>query len=417
MPHAKDKKTLLIISQVYVPDPAAVGQQMADAAAEMARRGWRVRVLTANRGYEDPSVKYPNHESIDGVQVHRLPFSSFGKRSIPIRLLGASLFLLQAIVQGLMTRNLACILVSTSPPICPIAALVIAAIRRVPIKYWVMDLNPDQMIALGRLTPTSLPVRVFDVLNRVILRHAQAVVALDRYMANRLLEKQPIGEKLTIIPPWPHQDQLEQIPHESNPFRQEHGLEGKFVIMFSGNLSIASPATTILEASLKLQDLQQLVFVFVGGGLGRLELDRFVEEHRPPNILTLPYQPLAKIRFSLSAADVHLVTMGEQIVGICHPCKVYGAMAVAKPILLLGPSQCHIMDLIREHRIGWQISHGDLDGAEAIIRQIVAATPNELATMGSDAWTAVDRRYSNMKLCGEFCDILESESESQQNPN
>ena len=59
MAAGESKPTLLVLSQVYVPDPASVGQHMADAAQSMAARGYRVRVLTAGRGYDDPSVKYP----------------------------------------------------------------------------------------------------------------------------------------------------------------------------------------------------------------------------------------------------------------------------------------------------------------------------------------------------------------------
>src|SRR5262245_22640678 len=141
------RPTLLVLSQVYIPDPASVGQHMADAAAAMAERGYDVRVLTSNRGYDNPALRYPAREVIQGVAIRRLPFSSFGKKSIPIRLLGGLSFVLQCAFWGLFTPRLAAILVSTSPPMCSLAALIIAWVRRVPIKYWVMDLNPDQTIA------------------------------------------------------------------------------------------------------------------------------------------------------------------------------------------------------------------------------------------------------------------------------
>src|SRR5215217_6380844 len=75
------RKTLLIISQTFVPDPASVGQHMADVAAEMVRRGHRVLVYTSARGYENPNVKYPPRETFHGVQIRRLALSSFGKKS------------------------------------------------------------------------------------------------------------------------------------------------------------------------------------------------------------------------------------------------------------------------------------------------------------------------------------------------
>src|SRR5262245_45746980 len=130
------KPTFLIISQVYVPDPASVGQHVADAAVEMARRGYRVIVYTSARGYDDPSKKYPSRETLNGVEVRRLPLSSFGKSSIAVRLLAQWLFLIQAMVRGLFTRGLAGIIVSTSPPFCGFAGAMISRLRGVPVKYW-----------------------------------------------------------------------------------------------------------------------------------------------------------------------------------------------------------------------------------------------------------------------------------------
>ena len=84
---------LLVISQVYVPDPASVGQHLHDAAAEMVRRGYGVTVLASSRGYDRPQDHYLRRESRDGVDVVRLPFSSLGKKTTAVRLLAQGSFL------------------------------------------------------------------------------------------------------------------------------------------------------------------------------------------------------------------------------------------------------------------------------------------------------------------------------------
>jgi colanic acid biosynthesis glycosyl transferase WcaI len=352
------RRTFLVLSQVYVPDPAAVGQHMADAAAELVRRGHRVVVLTSDRGYDDPSVRYSRREIIDGVEIRRIPLASFGKSSIAMRLLGGASFTFQAIVRSLSVRPLDAILVSTAPPMASVAAVMIGALRRIPIKYWVMDLNPDQLVALGIIRETSLVARIFDWLNRLVLRRATDVVVLDRFMAARVNRKLDVSDKLTIIPPWPHEDHLEAIDHRENPFRRQHGLDGKLVIMYSGNHGPSNPISTLLHAARRLDDLPDLIFLFIGGGIGKKEVD----EAAGPTIRSLPYQPLHELKYSLSAADVHLVTVGDSVVGIVHPSKVYGALAVARPVLLLGPEECHVGELVREHDIGWRVSDGDVDG-------------------------------------------------------
>ena len=397
--------TLLVLSQVYPPDPASVGQHVHDAAAEMARRGFRVVVLAARRSYEDGSIRYKKRESLDGVSIRRLSLSSFGKRSMKLRLLGAVLFVVQCMLRGLFTRRLKGILISTSPPMCSIAALVIGKIRRIPIKYWVMDINPDQMIVLGRVQERSLGVRSFDKLNRMILQRAADVITLDRFMADRLIRKHE--RPLHILPPWPHADHLDSIDHHENPFRAEHHLAGKFVIMYSGNHSDSSPVTTVLQAALRLREEKDIVFMFIGGGSGKQEVEQMIADQHLSNVISLPYQPLDQIRYSLSAADVHVVTVGDRVVGVVHPCKIYGAMAVARPILLVAPRRSHASELVEPNEIGCRIDHGDVDGAVESIRSLRRMGPDRLAEMGRQAARVVNDRISKPVLLGQFADIVQ----------
>ena len=399
----RKQRTFVFLSQVYVPDPAAVGQHLADVAEELARRGHRVIVLTADRGYDDPSVRYKKRETIRGVDVRRLPFSSFGKSSIPIRTLGGVSLVVQSIVRSIAIRGIDAVVVSTSPPIGSFGAVVIGLLHRAPVKYWVMDVNPDQMIALGMIRERALPVRVFNWLNRLVLRRAQDVIVLDRFMADTMKKKFDVSEKLTVLPPWTPEDFGSVAEHSENPFRKKHGLNGKIVVMYSGNHGPSNPLTTIIEAAKRITDEPRIVLLFVGGGVGKRE----VESAQSPNIVSLPYQPQSELRHSLAAADVHIVTVGDRIPGIVHPSKVYGAMAVARPILHIGPSESHVSDLLGAHDVGWHIQHGDVEGAERILREIAAASPEELRQKGIRARELIVAMGGKAAACERVCDVLE----------
>ncbi len=401
------RPTLLIISQVYVPDPASVGQHLHDAAVETARRGYRVRVLTSSRGYDAPETRFPFRERVDGVEVRRVPWSSFGKKSILVRLLGQLGFLPQALLRGLFTPKLGAILVSTSPPMCSAVALVIAAVRRVPIVYWVMDINPDQAIAMGVVSADSLAARLFDVLNRAVLGRAHCVVTLDRFMARRLIRKREISDRLQVFPPWPHEDHLEVVPHSSNSFRRKHDLEGKFVVMYSGNHSPANPISTVIEAAERLQDRRDIVFMFIGGGTSKKDVSEAIARGAK-NIVSLPYQPLSELKHSLSAADLHVVTIGDSSVGVVHPCKVYGAMAVARPILAVGPKLSHVSDILQRAQVGRQVSHGDVEGAVRAIAELADMAPDRRAEMGKCAYEIIRNELNKRVLCTRLGDLVEA---------
>jgi glycosyltransferase involved in cell wall biosynthesis len=418
-----NRRTLLVYSQVFIPDPASVGQHMADVAVEMARRGYPVRVYTSARGYEDPSIKYPPRETIRGVEIHRLPLASFGKNSILTRILGTAAFMTQALVAGLCTPDLGGVFFSTSPPLVGVIASIVGRLRGVPIAYWAMDLNPDQLIALGKLKPTAPAAHLLEAVNRHILRRSGLIVALDRFMADRLDRREPalrLRDKMLVMPPWPHEEHLvrpkgmsEANAGESaggvddNPFRTRHGLNGKFVVMYSGNHSPSNPLKTLLDAAIRLKDDPDIRFVFVGGGIGKKEVEAVIRDHGLTNAMSLPYQPLADLRDSLSAADVHAVSLGSEMVGIIHPCKAYGAMAVGRPLLYFGPRPSHISDLLDTYPIGRCVMHGDVDGAVAAIEELARMTPAARAEIGRAAQAVLRQTLGQELLCSRFCDRLE----------
>jgi hypothetical protein len=338
-----------------------------------------------------------------GVDVRRIPLSSFGKSSIAIRTLGGVSLVLQAIIRSIAIRGVDAVVVSTSPPIGSFAAVVISLLHRVPVKYWVMDVNPDQLVTLGMMHESAFPVRVFNRLNRMILRRASDVIVLDRFMADRMKSKADVAEKLTVLPPWPPEDFGPAVEHHENPFRLKHGLDGKKVVMYSGNHGPSNPLTTILEAAKRVCDDSRLVLLFVGGGIGKKE----VETVGCPNVMSLPYQPQSELKHSLAAADVHLVTVGDRIPGIVHPSKVYGAMAVARPILHVGPEESHVADILRVSDMGWHVAHGDVDGAERVLREIADAPPEVLREKGRRAYQVMAKMGGKATACARVCDVLE----------
>jgi glycosyltransferase involved in cell wall biosynthesis len=400
------RRRVVILSQVYVPDPAAVGQQLHNFAAKMAARGHEVIVYCASRGYDDPSVRYPLNETIDGVTVRRYWLPLFNKTVPLLRVLGSLWAMLALLFAAIFTARVDLIFFSTSPPLIGYVATAVAMMKRVPRVYWAMDLNPDQLVAMGKLRVGSPLWRVLESANQFIIRHATLTVALDRFMADRLRSAGRRPADLIVLPPWPHEDVLEQVPHASNGFRHRHGLDDKFVVMYSGNHTPANPLDTLLKAALSLRDDPDIRFAFVGGGMAKKQVNDFLQTHQLANCLSLPYQPLAELHVSLSAADVHVVSLGDDMVGIIHPCKVYGAMAVGRPVLFLGPKPSHVSDLLDKYAIGWHVAHGDVDGCVRVLREIRSASRETLARMGDRAQRALVGQLSQDVICGRLCDAV-----------
>jgi colanic acid biosynthesis glycosyl transferase WcaI len=95
------------------------------------------------------------------------------------------------------------------------------------------------------------------------------------------------------------------------------------------------------------------------------------------------------------------------MVGIIHPCKIYGAMAAARPILYFGPRPSHITDLLDVHGFGRHVAHGDVEGAVRAIDELRQLDRADLAVMGRTAQGVLRRSLSQHALCTRFCDRLE----------
>ncbi len=335
-------------------------------------------VFTADRGYDDPSQRYRRFERQGNVEVVRLPFCSFGKGSIAQRLLGGVSLVVQASVLTTLDLRLTDLLISTIPHMAGAVGLTANKLRQIPFHYWLMDLNPDQIVALGKIRPDSLAVKAFELLNRGLLRHATTITVLDDAMAQRFSRKSEFQRNIDVQPPWPFQDQTDPIDHSKNSFRLQFGLNLERVVMHAGNHSAVHPLDTLMQA-IQSRPTTRLKYFFVGGGVGKANLERWLNDQHPADVTLLPYQPREQVPATLCAADIHVVSVGTNTVGIVHPSKIYGALAAGRPVLVLGPRESPAARLVRDNDVGWHVEHGDVEGMCTVLRTI-----GELSDHGLD---------------------------------
>ncbi|MGC9452839.1 MAG: glycosyltransferase family 4 protein, partial [Oceanipulchritudo sp.] len=402
----------VMLTQVYPPDPAAPGQHFESAALRLASRGHRLTVYTSDRDSSDSSIRLNGSSRHPGVRVVRLPWSNFGIRSQFLRHLSQMVYLGQVFFRLLIKGGVDGVILTTNPPTVGMMYLVLRAFRRFPTLYWVMDVNPDRSIAMGHRGEDSPMVVLLDWCNGRIYRICETVVVLDRYMRQRILRKNFLRDeecgKVEIIPPWPLEKELRPVPREENTFLTAHNLENKrCIFMYSGNHSLVHPLGTLLSAIRARKNREDLSFLFVGGGEAKGGVESFIEEQRPSNVRSFPYQPLETLSFSLSAADVQIVVMGDPMVGIVHPCKIYGAMAVGKPVLYIGPLKSHLGELVSLCGFGWVVDHGEVERLEALIDEIAAMPREEREAMGARGRELIGKSYSAEILAGRFCELVE----------
>ena len=357
---------VLILNQAFHPDVVSTAQHASDLAKGLTQAGHEVTVVCNARGYDDPKLRFPNRETWNGIKIVRVRSTGFGKSSKWRRAADFGTFMASCALRLWRLRRFDVVVAMTSPPLISFLASLAVPSRASNLVFWSMDLNPDEAIAAGWLSEKSLTARVLSRMLLYSLERASVVVALDRFMKDRILAKGIPAEKVLVVPPWSHDDCVRFDAVGREEFRAIHKLSHRFVVMYSGNHSPCHPLETLLQAAERLAKDGDVAFCFVGGGSEFVRVKERAQTRGLRNVLCLPYQPLEKLSGSLSAADLHVVVMGEPYVGIVHPCKIYNVLAVRKPFLYIGPNKSHVTDIIGQSH-PYVSAHGDVEGVVANI--------------------------------------------------
>lgn len=397
---------VLLLNQCFYPDVAATAQHLTDLAVELAAGGHEVTVIASDRGYANPAIRFPRRETWKGIKIIRIPAVALGKSSKLRRALNFATFLFVCALRLLWLPRFDVVVALTSPPLISVLGSLFVSLKGGRLILWVMDLNPDEAIAAGWLKENSFTASALSRLLNHSLRQAERIVVLDRFMKQRIVAKGIPEEKTVTIAPWSHSDAVRFDADGREKFRLENRLSGKFVVMYSGNHSPCHSLDTLLSAAGKLADRDDIAFCFVGGGSEFEKVKDYAQANKLRNILCLPYRPLNELAGSLSAADLQVVVMGDAFTGIVHPCKIYNILEIGAPVLYVGPTNGHVVDVLAkldDQDLICSVRHGEVDKAVAyIVAGSQTATPRR-----SPAAVKVAADFSKEALLPRMVELID----------
>lgn len=359
---------VLLLNQVFYPDVAATAQHGHDLARDLVKHGHQVTAVASRSIYGQKGAALPATETVDGIEIHRVGRSLFGKAGIAARIADFALFYLSAFIKVMLLPKHDVIVCFTTPPFISLVGRVLRRVKGTRFVYWVMDLYPDLPVACGVMKPASPATRLFESLNRSCLRSADADVVLGRCMGDLVRSKGVPDDRIRMIGVWSDQEEVKPVPRHENAYRREWEVGDRVLVMYSGNFGIGHDVATFLEAAKRLRDDDRVRFAFVGGGKKKAEVEAFVAEHGLQSTCILaPYQPRERLDELLSAADLHLVSLLEGVEGIMVPSKLFGILAAGRPALFIGSDASEISRVIVENDCGASVRQGDVDGLIAAV--------------------------------------------------
>ncbi|MDX9911788.1 MAG: glycosyltransferase family 4 protein [Phycisphaerales bacterium] len=390
---------ILLINQTFWPDVSATAQHLADFAEHMTARGHEVAVIASRRSYEADDVRaLPKKEVWRGITIHRVPGSPFGRESNKGRMLDFFFFVLFAGLRATFLRRAHVVCTLTTPPMVGLIGLWLKLIKRSRFVYWVMDLYPDVMVVHGMLTWKSPIAKFLEFFSRMVIRHCDAAVALGPKMAQILRAKGARNDRVEVVSVWSDAEEVNPDAPDAGAFRREHGLDGKFLVVYAGNLGIMHDAQVICRAAEHLAHRDDVRFLFVGSGRRRPEAEQFAKDHNLTNVTFYPYQPREKLGGMLTSADVHLITMVEGAEGLIVPSKLFGIMAAGRPSIFIGPRDADTAQVIDAESCGVCLSPHDDEGLAREIERL-AVDRAEREQFGHAARRALLARYTRAHSC------------------
>lgn len=402
---------ILLINQCFYPDTASSSQHLTDLALGLIRRGHKVTILTGRLSYNERRTSYPRREIWKGISIIRISSTGFGKSARWRRAADFATFLLCCFLKLVSMPSYDAVVALTSPPLISVLAALFVCLKGGRLYFWVMDLNPDEAVAAGWLREASLAAKLLSKMLTSGAKRATKLIALDRFMKERLTKKGIQEERIAVIPPWSHDDYAFYSREGRTAFRNAHGLTDKFVVMYAGNHSPCHPLDTLIEAASRLASQPDVHFCFIGGGSEYIRLQKLAGERALSNISFLPYQPLYSLAGALSSADLHIVVMGDAFAGIVHPCKIYNILAAGIPFLYIGPPEGHIPDIVASLNgtdMAHSVRHGDVDSA---IEKIMLARRTGTSVQPS-AYSGLTKQYSMRTLLPRLISTLEVQPEA-----
>ena len=419
------KKNLLIYAHYYIPDTASTGQILRELAEGMLDK-FNITVICVVPSYlgtiEDKyKTKKYYEEEIDGVKVLRIRVPEFSKINKKSRVKNIVSYFFGAMGATFKVGKMDYVFSISQPPILGGLLSVWGKwMKHAKYIYNIQDFNPEQVLAVG-YTKSKFVTDVMMWFDKFSCKRSDLVITVGRDLVETV-EKRFKGKKVpktVMINNWIDENEIYPLDEKNKKvleFRKKYGLDGKFVIMYSGNIGLYYDLENLIKVverfkpGTKTADGREVIFAFVGAGTKLEILQQYVSEHNMDNVRFIPYQDKADLIYSLNAGDVHWCVNAKGIKGVSCPSKYYGLAAASKPVIGVLESGSEIRCLIEETKGGLCCEPGEYDKVEENIQWFIKnADSVELKIMGIRSRKNLEknltRNVSVQKYAEEFLQL------------
>ncbi len=408
---------VLIYSYNYYPEPIGIAPLMTELAEGLVRLGHEVRVVTGMPNYPQRQIyegyqdKFYCTETRNGVLIQRSFIWVKPKPTLLDRLLLDGSFMVSSFFQALRGWRPDVILLTVPPLPVSLPAALLGTIYGCPIVLNVQDILPEAAVHVGLLKNKTM-IRVMEGLERFSYRTAHTVSVIAEGFVDNLVQKGVPPQKITCIPNWVDTQFIRPMDKLKNAFRTAHGLDNKFVVMYSGNIALTQGLETVVETAVRLQHHPEIAFVIVGEPKAIAKLQEYCNACGATNVHLLPFQPREKLSEMLAAADVGLIVQKHNVVSFNMPSKTQVLLASGRAIVASVPSTGSAAKAVEKSRGGIVVPPENPEALAACLLDLYK-NPELVEKLGYQGRQFAIERYSFEQALSQYENLFYGVTEAR----
>ncbi|MBW4633848.1 MAG: glycosyltransferase family 4 protein [Iphinoe sp. HA4291-MV1] len=334
---------ILIYSYNYHPEPIGIAPLMTELAEGLVKQGHQVRVITGMPNYPQREIyqeyrgKWYLTEQKNGVTIQRSYLRIKSKPNLIDRLLLELSFVFTSLPQALRGWRADVILLTVPPLLVSLSATLLGWLYNCPVVLNVQDILPEAAVHVG-LIKNKWMILALQSIEQFAYRSAHTISVIADGFVENLVSKGVPSQKIVCIPNWVNVDFIRPLPKKNNPFRSAYQLEGKFVVLYSGNIALTQGLETVIEAASSLNHISEIVFVIAGEERALKRLQAYCQKCGASKVLLVPLMAREKLPSMLAAADVGLVVQRRNVISFNMPSKIPLLLASGRPIVASVPA-------------------------------------------------------------------------------
>lgn len=361
-------KRIILVNQV-------TGPIFIDIANYFIQLGYEVQLLTGQIEKTGNSI----HQDV------RLFKSSKYKRNNPLtRMITWVGFTIQAWLFLRKEKQEAEVMLVSNPPFVPLLSHYLRKKRNLKFRTLIYDIYPDVLEQSGFLSKKLFLSRWWRKVNMKAFSRSERLYTISDGMRSVLSQYAP-AQRWEVIYPWVDNAFIKPLSKEENWFVEKYHLQDKIVIEYSGNMGVTHDLMTIVRVAEKLKDNQKIQFVFIGDGAEKQRLIEYSIKRNLQNILFLPFQDPDVLPYSISAADMGIVTLTGVASQLSVPSKTFYQMAAGNAILCIANSDSELARMIVEFDCGKVFPPGSIDD---LVLYLSTIKREEIVLLGNNSRTA-----------------------------